>query len=123
MYSAGKAFTVEAALSTRSDARSERAGAIAPWTVEVTLRSHHLRSPGLVSDFADLAPVRDYLRTGLDLGALPEALGRAPTLEHLARHLFGWCMENLPPSVRDHLAEVRVSQPPAMWAAYSGDPL
>jgi len=79
--------------------------------------------PGVVSDFADLAPVQDYLRTGLDLRVLPEALGRAPTLEHLARHLFGWCMENLPVSTQGHLVEVRISQPPTVWAAYSGDPL
>ena len=121
MYSIGRAFTLDAVAADRSGSGSERTGPVAPWIVEVVLRSDHLQSPGLVSDFADLTAVGEYLHTGLDLNAVPDAVGRAPTLERLARHLFAWCAENLPPSVRDCLAEVRISQPPALWAAYARD--
>lgn len=90
--------------------------------VEVILRSERLAPPGFVANFAELAALGDYLDSGLDPESLSGLVVERPTYEHLARHLFAWCVENLPPPLPEHLAEVRVAATPAAWASYRRDP-
>jgi 6-pyruvoyltetrahydropterin/6-carboxytetrahydropterin synthase len=78
--------------------------------------------PGFVADFGALSPFRDYLAESFDHRFLNEtsALDCEPTAENLARHFFGWCVENVEPSVPGRITAVRVWETPSSWAEYRG---
>jgi 6-pyruvoyltetrahydropterin/6-carboxytetrahydropterin synthase len=88
------------------------------YSVEVTVAAQELTGAGFVADFADLAPFRNHLARTLDHQYLNRVLDFAPTSEHLARHLFGWCRDNIPLPPGAGIEAVRVSETPSTWAEY-----
>jgi 6-pyruvoyltetrahydropterin/6-carboxytetrahydropterin synthase len=91
------------------------------YAVEVTVTAQHLTGPGFVVDFAELAPLGDYLKKAADHRVLNEVFGFQPTSENLARHLYDWCQDNilLPSGAR--IESVRVSESATAWAEYQPD--
>ncbi|WP_084965852.1 6-carboxytetrahydropterin synthase QueD [Thermoactinospora rubra] len=86
------------------------------YTVEVQLAAAELDSHGFVVDFAELCPVRDFLRDIYDHRHLNDVLDGPPTSERLAQTIYAWCEANLP--VAHLLHAVRVSETDATWAEY-----
>lgn len=91
------------------------------YTVEVTVTAGNLTSPGFVVDFAELAPLGDYLKKAADHRVLNEVFGFQPTSENLARHLYDWCQDNIPLPGGARIESVRVSETAATWAEYQPD--
>jgi len=115
MYTIGRTFTFSPA--SLPDGYQKTGWISNTFAVEVILRSEQLEPPGLVADFTELAVLGGYLDAGLaqPSTALAEM---SSTYEHLARHLFAWCVENLPLPLPELLTEVRVSGTPTAWASY-----
>lgn len=93
--------------------------------VEVEAADGELRPPGFVTDFADLAPFRDYLRDRFDHRHLNDVgvLEDQPTSENLARHFFGWCEQHLNPVIGGRVTAVTVSESEfRTWARYEPGP-
>lgn len=91
------------------------------YTVEVCLGAPSLSGPGFVTDFADLAPFGDYIKTRLDHRYLNEVLDFEPTSELIAGHLARWFTEHLQPRIPGRLLWLRVSETPSTWAQYTVD--
>lgn len=88
------------------------------YTVEVVLSAATLTSPGFVTDFRELRPLRHYLGTTLDHEHLNKVLDIEPTAENLARHIAEWFIENVEPTVPASLEIVRVYESPTSWGEY-----
>jgi 6-pyruvoyltetrahydropterin/6-carboxytetrahydropterin synthase len=88
------------------------------YTVEVIVAAQDLTGPGFVVDFAELAPLGDYLKQAADHRLLNEVFSFQPTSENLARHLFGWCRDSIPLPDGARFESVRVSETAATWAEY-----
>jgi 6-pyruvoyltetrahydropterin/6-carboxytetrahydropterin synthase len=86
--------------------------------VTVTVGSNELHGPGFVTDFATLAPFRNYINTLADHQHLNEVLDVNPTAENIARHLAEWFIANLEPDIDGHLVSVRVAESPTSGATY-----
>lgn len=86
--------------------------------VEVHLTASILISPGFVTDFADLDPLKAYLDGTFDHRYLNDVVPFPPTSERLAWHLYAWCDAylDLPEGVQ--VTAVRVSETPSTWAEY-----
>jgi len=80
------------------------------YTVELIVEAGELIAPGFVTDFADLAPLGAYIEAHLDHADLNEVLEVPTTAENLARHLAGWCIENLQPHIDGRIAAVCVGE-------------
>ncbi|MEV7227228.1 6-carboxytetrahydropterin synthase [Polymorphospora sp. NPDC051019] len=89
--------------------------------VEVVVGADVLASPGFVTDFGDLAPLKTYLDDTFDHRHLNDVLDLAPTSEHLAAHLAVWIIEHLEPVIPGRLHSVRVSETDSTWAEYTPD--
>ena len=87
--------------------------------VTVTVGSDELHGPGFVTDFADLAPFRDHLKSLFDHRHLNDVLDVNPTAEHIARHLADWFIENLEPHIDGRLVSIRVGESPTSGATYT----
>lgn len=87
--------------------------------VTVTVGSDELCGPGFVTDFADLAPFRDYIKGWADHQHLNDVLNVNPTAEHIARHLAEWFIATLEPDINGHLVSVRVGESPTSGATYT----
>ncbi|MGW0251139.1 6-pyruvoyl trahydropterin synthase family protein [Nocardia goodfellowii] len=89
------------------------------YTVTVEVSGDELDEHGFVTDFANLAPLGQYLTDTLDHRHLNEELDFAPTSELLARHLGGWFIDHLEPALgRARLVAMTVSETPhsaARW--------
>ncbi|MET8683610.1 6-carboxytetrahydropterin synthase [Streptomyces sp. NPDC004732] len=88
------------------------------YTVEIVLTSDGLSSPGFVTDFGDLAPVKTFIDDVLDHRVLNEVLPVEPTSENLARFFAEWFIEHVETAVAGHLEKVRVSETPSSWAEF-----
>lgn len=88
------------------------------YTVEVTVTADQLAGPGFVTDFADLAPLREHLAGRLDHQDLNCVLDFPPTSENLARHLYEWCRDHIPLRPAARIEAVRVSETASTWAEY-----
>jgi 6-pyruvoyltetrahydropterin/6-carboxytetrahydropterin synthase len=120
VYRIGKAFSFEAAHhlpGLPAEHKCSRPHGHS-YTVEVTVTAAELTGPGFVTDFADLAPLGRYLGSTLDHQDLNKVLVIAPTSENLARHLFGWCQDNIPLPPGTGIEAVRVSETASSWAEY-----
>lgn len=84
----------------------------------VTLERDDLVAPGFVTDFAELASLKEHIAERLDHRDLNEVLDFPPTSELLARHLADWFVENVEPGVAGALVSVRVAETPTSWAEY-----
>ncbi|RAS59414.1 6-pyruvoyltetrahydropterin/6-carboxytetrahydropterin synthase [Lentzea atacamensis] len=78
------------------------------FTVEVELVAPMLQAPGFVVDFAELAPVGEYLRSTLDHRDLDEVLPSVGNTDGIADHLSGWIGAHMPGPVAASLDAVRV---------------
>lgn len=92
------------------------------YTVEVQLAAETLDRAGFVVDFGELDPVKRFIDAELDHQDLNDVLGCQPSSEFLARYLYGWCQERLPPPVVERLRAVQVSETPTTWAEYRPAP-
>jgi 6-pyruvoyltetrahydropterin/6-carboxytetrahydropterin synthase len=87
------------------------------YAVEVRMVASDLDDTGFVADYGELGPLGDYLDAELDHRDLNEVLLAQPSCENIARHLYGWCQDNL-----EHgrlVTAVRVSESPVTWAEYA----
>lgn len=91
------------------------------YAVRVTLTGRVLDGTGMVLDYAQLAPVKDYLDQALDHRHLNDVLDDNPTAENLARYLHAKLRElvDVPYTVT---CEVAVSETPKTWASYRDRP-
>lgn len=92
------------------------------YAVVIELGSPALDDNGFVTDFADLDPLGDYIKTVLDHrylnqlritgadGADAGPLLPQPTCEHLARHLYETAARVLPSNLASLVTAVRVSE-------------
>ncbi|HEY5048608.1 MAG TPA: 6-carboxytetrahydropterin synthase QueD [Rhizomicrobium sp.] len=75
--------------------------------VEVTLRGEPDRKSGMLSDLGEVKTALDEIARTLDHGLLNEIDGLGPpTLENLARYIFGRAREKL-----SHVSRVRIRRP------------
>ena len=87
------------------------------YTAEIRMTAGELDPAGFVADFAELDLLKGYIDAELDHQDLNKQLPVQPSCENIARHLYGWCRDNL-----EHghlLTAVRVSESPASWAEYT----
>lgn len=119
MYFSGTTFTfdLENEASDVSDQQAIGRPRTSSLTVEIVFKSEYLTPSGEVASVGDLAALGTYLDGDLD-SHVNEAFDLPLTEARLARHLFAWCMENLPTPLSESLSEVRVSATPRAWASY-----
>jgi 6-pyruvoyltetrahydropterin/6-carboxytetrahydropterin synthase len=87
--------------------------------VEVVVTAQRLVPPGFVTDFGDLAPLGEYIKTALDHRNLNDVLKVEPTSEALAEHLAEWFREHVEPAIAGRLSAVRVWETPSSWAEFT----
>lgn len=80
------------------------------YAVTLTVTAAELDEFGMVTDFGDLAPFGEFLRTKLDHRLLNDVLDVHPTSENLARFLGWWFIDNVEPTIRGRLVSVRVAE-------------
>ena len=83
------------------------------YAVTLVLEADHLDPCGMVTDYGDLDPVKQWIATDLDHRDLNEVLPCLPTAEWLARAVWDRWTKRYP-----ELAEVIVSETPATTASY-----
>lgn len=79
------------------------------FTVEIELADTELRAPGFVTDYAELAPVGEYLKRELDHRDLNTLFTFDTTTDALAQHVTAWFMAHMPPELGKQLQAVRVA--------------
>ena len=89
------------------------------YTVEVVIGTDALVTPGFVTDFAELAPLKEHIDSALDHRHLNDVLSVPPTSENLAAHLAHWFTENVGPGIPGRLLRVRVSETDTSWAEFT----
>ncbi|WFE27685.1 6-carboxytetrahydropterin synthase [Solwaraspora sp. WMMD791] len=121
MFTIRKSFRFEAAHRISGLPADHKCGRLHghSYTVEVVVSSSDLVPPGFVVDFADLAPLGEYLAATFDHRDLTEVLDVAPTSENLAWFLYEWCQENLPLPGTVQLTAVRVGETASTYAEYA----
>ncbi len=82
------------------------------WRVAVTVRSSTLDPCGMVMDFHDFAPLKNYIEKRFDHATINDTVPQ-PTAENIARHLFDWA------SALWTVERVRVWESGEAWAEYS----
>ena len=92
------------------------------YRVTVCLGASLLSGPGFVTDFADLAPLKEFLDTRLDHQDLNEVVDFEPTSERLAQYLADWFVEHLQPRIPGRLLWVEVAETPSSCARFTIDP-
>jgi 6-pyruvoyltetrahydropterin/6-carboxytetrahydropterin synthase len=73
---------------------------------------------GFVTDFGDLAPFGDYLKTTFDHRLINDQVDFHPTSELLAAHFGRWFVDKLEPLLNGRLVSMQVSETSssgAMW--------
>lgn len=80
------------------------------YVVTLTLTADWLDEYGFVTDFGDLAPFGDYLKTTWDHRLINDRVDFHPTSELLAHYLGRWFIDNVEPSIHGRLASVRVAE-------------
>jgi len=80
------------------------------YVVTVTLTAEQLDDYGFVTDFGELAPFEDYLKSSYDHRLLNDVVDFHPTSELFAYHLGCWFIENVEPNIHGRLVSVRVAE-------------
>ncbi|MEE1825354.1 6-carboxytetrahydropterin synthase [Streptomyces sp. BE20] len=119
-YRIGKAFRFEAAHFLPGLPTGHQCSRLHghSYTVEFVLTADRLVVPGFVTDFGDLAPVKQMIDSTLDHRLLNDALPVTPTSENVAAWLAGWFAEHVEPSLPGRLVSVRVSETQSSWAEF-----
>ncbi len=79
------------------------------FTVEVELTDTELRAPGFVADYAELAPVGEYLKRELDHRDLNALFTFDTTTDSLAQHITAWFLAHMPPERGKQLHAIHVN--------------
>ncbi|WP_328954132.1 6-carboxytetrahydropterin synthase [Kitasatospora purpeofusca] len=119
-YRIGKAFRFEAAHFLPGLPAGHQCARMHghSYAVEFVLAAYRLVPPGFVTDFGDLAPVKQLIDSTLDHRVLNDLLPVAPTSENVAAWLAGWFVEQVEPSLPGRLVSVRVSETQSSWAEF-----
>lgn len=80
------------------------------YVVTVTVTADRLDQYGFVTDFGDLAPFGDYLKTTFDHRLINDVVDFHPTSELFAYHLGCWFIDNIEPYIHGRLVSVRVAE-------------
>jgi 6-pyruvoyltetrahydropterin/6-carboxytetrahydropterin synthase len=80
------------------------------YVVTLTLTADLLDEYGFVTDFGELAPFGDYLKTTFGHRLLNDVVEFHPTSELFAYHLGCWFIEHVEPQIHGCLASVRVAE-------------
>jgi 6-pyruvoyltetrahydropterin/6-carboxytetrahydropterin synthase len=89
------------------------------YTVTVTVSAAEIDEHGFVTDFANLGPLREYLRTRFDHRHLNDVVDFAPTSELLAQHLGCWFISAVEPDLGGaRLVSMTVSESPHSVACW-----
>ena len=112
MYRVCKAFKFDAAhkLISPYEGRCTRLHGHT-WHVEIVVRSEMLDPCGMVMDFHDFAPLKNYIEKRFDHATVNDTV-RQPTAENIARHLFDWATAHW------SVESVRVWESETSWAEY-----
>lgn len=113
MFTIAKQFTFDAAHLLPDHPGKCRTLHGHTYRVEIIIRRDRLNKQGMVMDYADLAPFKEYVNNTLDHKYLNDVI-ELPTAENLAYHLFCKAFDLWGPMV----AKVRVSETPNTWAEY-----
>lgn len=88
------------------------------YTIDVTVRADQVAEPGWITDFANLAFVKEFLDTRCDHRFLNDEFPDInPTAENLAARLFR-LFEGTVAHLGGELESVRVHETPTAWAEY-----
>lgn len=114
-----KAFTFDAAHQLLDLPPEHKCGRLHGHTyrVEITLKSTTLDDVGFVHDFGDLNQLKRYIDDVLDHRCLNDVVTQ-PTSEHLAMHLYYWCMQHIRMREGVSIDCIAVSETPNTWAEY-----
>lgn len=78
------------------------------FTVEVELTDTELRAPGFVADYAELAPIGEYVKRELDHRDLNALFTFDTTTDALAQHITAWFLAHMPPELGKQLHAIHV---------------
>lgn len=119
-YRIGKTFSFDAAHQLGGLPEGHKCSRLHghTYTVEIILSAIELHPPGFVTDFGDLAPVKNYLDNHLDHRVLNDVLPMEPTSENIARHLAEWFTQHVEAGLPGRLEAVRVAETPSSWAEF-----
>jgi len=81
------------------------------WRVEIVLVAEVLNPCGMVTDFTDLTPLRNYIAQRFDHATVNDTVEQ-PTCENIARHLYDWASANW------NVESVRVWESATSWGEY-----
>jgi len=81
--------------------------------VEVVLAAEEVDNVGMILDYGELAPLREWLDNSFDHRHLNDEVWFNPTAELMARHVYEWCSSRGWPVRR-----VGWSETPKTWAWY-----
>jgi 6-pyruvoyltetrahydropterin/6-carboxytetrahydropterin synthase len=93
------------------------------YVVTLTLTADRLNKHGFVTDFGDLAPFGDYLKSTFDHRRLNDQVDFHPTSELLAEHLGRWFIDNNEAHLHGRLVSVQVSETASSYARWERDDL
>ena len=111
MYRTTKMFTFDAAHYLPGHGKCDRMHGHR-WRVEITVAAETLNPQGMVMDFHDFAPLKNYVEQRLDHQVVNDTI-TVPTAENIARHLYEWTRANW-----QNVERVRVWESPTAWGEY-----
>ena len=88
------------------------------YEIEVLCAAEELDDRGMVLDYFDLDPVKQFVDDTVDHRHLNDVLPGEPTAERLAHWFYDSLRATLPPSVAERLVGIRVHETPKTWAEY-----
>ena len=88
------------------------------YEVEIVCSADDLDDRGMVVDYFDLDPVKQFIDETVDHRHLNDVLPGEPTAERLAWWLFESLKGTLPADVSSRIVAVRVHETPKTWAEY-----
>lgn len=80
------------------------------YVVTLTLTADRLDEYGFVTDFGELEPFGDYLKSKFDHRLLNDVVDFHPTSELFAYHLGRWFIDHVEPGIHGRLVSVRVAE-------------
>ena len=88
------------------------------YEVDVICAADNLDDRGMVVDFFDLDPVKEFIDATLDHRHLNDVMPGEPTAERLAWWMYESLKSALSPDLTLHIVAVRVHETPKTWAEY-----
>lgn len=88
------------------------------YEVEIMCAAEELDERGMVADFFDLDPVKEFIDETVDHRHLNDVIPGEPTAERLAWWLYESLKTELAPDLTSRIVAVRVHETPKTWAEY-----